>query len=315
MSEIALWTLVAQELSVGNPVALATLVAKRASAPGRVGATLALGPNGRAVGTVGGGPPESRLILAARDLLGSRSAPTLQFLVHRRNDENASGLGCGGSGTYALWCLQPAAGPAVWKLVGDLRLGMNRRWSLGPAGWELADQDPAPDGLQTGEIWRFLHTAGPRGQALLVGGGHVNEALGRLLKACEFGVTVLDSRRDVAAGFDATAAHRVILGNYDNLGAVLAALQVQFVVVATHEPESDRAAISALLLEPLDYLGLLGSRAKIAGILGRPPFPAHVHAPAGVPIGSQTPEEIAISIAAEMVAARSARTTSPLSES
>jgi xanthine dehydrogenase accessory factor len=64
-------------------------------------------------------------------------------------------------------------------------------------------------------------------------------------------------------------------------------------------------ALSALERLDLGYLGLLGSRAKVRRIVGERAMPAWFHAPMGLPIGSTTPTEIAVSIAAQMVAVRS----------
>ena len=74
----------------------------------------------------------------------------------------------------------------------------------------------------------------------------------------------------------------------------------------THSHERDAVALAALEPLELGYLGLLGSRAKVRRIVGDREMPAWFHAPMGVPIGSATPAEIAVSIAAEMVAVRSA---------
>lgn len=139
----------------------------------------------------------------------------------------------------------------------------------------------------------------------MAGGGHVSLALSQVLVSCDFGVTVFDERSEISTMHNNKAAHRLVYGRYEELDTVLSEHPAQIAIVATHDPDGDRRAMTALLPLPLEYLGLLGSRAKVAAILGRPPHPRHVHAPAGVAIGSQTPEEIAVSITAELIALRS----------
>ena len=72
----------------------------------------------------------------------------------------------------------------------------------------------------------------------------------------------------------------------------------------THSHERDAAALHALAGRPFGYLGLLGSRHKLSQLLAGEEQPDCLHAPMGLPIGSHTPEEIAVSIAAQMVRVR-----------
>ena len=95
--------------------------------------------------------------------------------------------------------------------------------------------------------------------------------------------------------------------SYADLAQVVPAGERTLVTITTHAPDRDAVAFDALRELPLGYLGLLGSRAKIVRLLGGRPQQPHLHAPMGLPIGSHTPEEIAVSVAAELVAVRSGR--------
>lgn len=304
--QLAVWEFAAEQVAAGNRVAMAALVEARGSAPGLVGSVLALSADGGPCGTVGGGPPESRMLTVCADLLAHRGAPTLVQWDHRLATPQASGLVCGGSGTYVAWVLDPGTAglrQELASMASALRAGQNRWWQVNPDGWRaLAIQTQT--GLQRQSTgWVATQAAGPRGAVLLVGGGHIGLALSQLLCVCDFRVVVIEERTGVPTFTTNNHAHVRLNTDYEQLPAICQQYAIQYAVVATHGPDSDRRALAALLPTPLAYLGLLGSRAKVAALLGRE-HPEHVHAPAGLAIGSQTPAEIAVSVAAEIVSLR-----------
>ncbi|HSN44617.1 MAG TPA: XdhC family protein, partial [Propionibacteriaceae bacterium] len=92
--------------------------------------------------------------------------------------------------------------------------------------------------------------------------------------------------------------HATVTCRYDELSSVVTPGAETFVLIAAHQPSRDLAAVEAVTGLDLGYLGVLGSRSKVAHLaLG-----SSVHAPMGLPIGSHTPDEIAISVAAELIA-------------
>ncbi len=137
----------------------------------------------------------------------------------------------------------------------------------------------------------------------VIGAGHVGSALGGLLVGLDFRVVLVDERPGLPV--DDTAAHERLVRPYEELARVVVAGPTSFAAIMTHSHERDAVALAALEPLELGYLGLLGSRAKVRRIVGDRETPPWFHAPMGVPIGSTTPAEIAVSIAAEMVAVRS----------
>jgi xanthine dehydrogenase accessory factor len=140
----------------------------------------------------------------------------------------------------------------------------------------------------------------------VVGAGHVGSALVPVLVALDFRVVLLDERPGLAVAVSQAAAHERAAVPYEDLGRVIEPGPNSFAAIMTHDHGRDAVALAALESLELGYLGLLGSRAKVRRIVGERPLPAWFHAPMGVPIGSATPAEIAVSIAAEMVAVRGA---------
>ena len=106
-------------------------------------------------------------------------------------------------------------------------------------------------------------------------------------------------------------AHDVILGDYDNIAASLTLDKHDFVIIMTHTHRSDYALLEQVLRQPLAYVGLMGSRRKIAtgrelmlnAGISEEAIDA-VHMPIGLDIAAETPEEIAVSVAAECIMRR-----------
>lgn len=147
------------------------------------------------------------------------------------------------------------------------------------------------------------------GRVYLFGGGHVGQALVPVLASVDFRVTVYDNRKELVNGNFFPQAEEVIYGNYKQISVTLT--ENDYVVIMTPGHQGDFDVLKQVLRHKLRYVGCIGSRHKIArtqellrqaGISEE--VIASVHAPIGLPILAQTPAEIAISIAAEMIRCR-----------
>lgn len=280
--EERVWGKLARELRAGRPVVLGVVVAHAGSSPGRTGFAVAVGVDGWLAGTTGGGVAEARVVDAARGLLADGGASVLLAQVHRARVPGASGLLCGGEQTVALEVLGPADAPRVDAVVAALARG------------DSAEFQVAGSAVTTVMV-------GPSHRVVVVGAGHVGEALASLLVGLGFRVEVVDERPGAAARLG-SRAHRVRMRGYEALGEVVEPGERTFVVVATHAPERDVAAVRALAGVRVGYLGVVGTRRKLASLGAVAP---DAEVPAGLPIGSHTPEEVALSIAARLVQLRS----------
>ena len=157
----------------------------------------------------------------------------------------------------------------------------------------------------------FIEPLDPSPRLLVVGAGHVSQHVARMAADVGFRVHVLDDRETFANRDRFPSAADVMVAD---IAAFLAAADLPpaaYVVVVTRGHTHDLAAMRALAGRPLRYVGMIGSRAKVARIFdalageGAPAeWIARVHAPIGLQIGAVTPEEIAVSIVAELVAVR-----------
>ncbi len=299
----------------GRTAALLAVTAADGESPGRPGFLLAVAADGLC-GTVGGGEVERAAIeRARRKLAAPPSPPEAWRAVHRERDAEASGLICGGEQTLALHLCGPADRSvlAAWQAAVEQPDGAGAL-TLSPAGlaFEPAARLAAPDWTGgDGPDWRFRAPAGFADTVFIVGGGHVGLALSRLLAGLDVRIVVLDERMDISTLRDNVWAHRLIRAPFAEAAAHIPEGDRHYAVIMTPGHRADETVLRALAGRHLRYLGLMGSATKIRALfarLERDGVPAQalarVHAPVGVSIGSRTPEEIAISIAAEIIRER-----------
>jgi xanthine dehydrogenase accessory factor len=159
------------------------------------------------------------------------------------------------------------------------------------------------------EIFLEPITAGP--SALVIGGGHVGLAVARLAKQSGFRVTVVDDRADMVSSERFPFADTRLNGGPELLDGELAVDGLSFVVVVTRGHRYDKEWVEALAGHDPKYMGMIGSEKKVRATLeelAAAGVAEHVltsmHAPIGIDIGAETPEEIAVSIVSEMIAVR-----------
>ncbi|HEX5278218.1 MAG TPA: XdhC family protein [Fluviicoccus sp.] len=309
MAEIEVWRAIREQLAAGRDCALLAVADSHGSSPGKTGALMAVLADGPLAGTIGGGRVEAERVTAAMTALKSGAfTPGLVKRTHRPDSADASGMICGGGQTVVSALLRPSQLLLVEQMLAMLDAGGQAVWCLTNGGWTLL-REKAETGLTLiGTDWRYVHRSGCRESVWLVGGGHVSLALSRLLRPLEFRVTVIEERSGIRSFADNAFAHERLCAPYETLANLIPEGDRHYVAVMTHSHDRDAAALAALQGRHYGYLGLLGSRRKVHELLGERPYPAHIHAPMGMPVGSVTPEEIAVSIAAEMVAVRHGKT-------
>ena len=333
--DLPAWTLAAACLRAGTPVALLAVLRSAGSSPGRQGFKMAV-TAAEVAGSIGGGIMEHKWVELARQRLHEAgAAPLLRSQVHRRDaPADRSGMMCSGEQDVLLWPLRPADLPAVGAIETSLRTlgggGLSLRPDdglrfVGPGAARVAEVPSAaaaPEaavaapqsafyGYQPGPAWRYRERLGFRDQLTIVGGGHVSLALSNIAAALDFELTVLDDRADLPTFEGNQAAHHRHRIDYEHVAAAVPAGPHRYVVVMTVGYRTDAMVLRQLLGRPYRYLGVMGSTAKVAELrrgLREDGFSeteiTRLRGPIGLPIQSQTPEEIAISIAAELIQVR-----------
>jgi len=160
----------------------------------------------------------------------------------------------------------------------------------------------------------YLDPVVPPSHAVILGAGHIGAYTARLAAFAGFEVTVIDDRSEFAHPSRVPDAHHVLAGPFVDLIADLPSNARTYWVIATRGHQSDEVCLRACLRRPGAYIGLLSSRQKAQRLLDHmeqegcaPELVRSVRAPIGLPIGSITPEEIAVSIVAQLIAVRNER--------
>jgi xanthine dehydrogenase accessory factor len=326
----------------GSAIALATVVQTWGSAPRASGSKMAIAADGRMAGSVSGGCVEAAVIEAAQETLRNGVPQLLHFGVA---DETAwaVGLACGGT----IDVFVEKAGPGLLDEVRSLGQGeragvratviagphLGEHWLLqadGVAQGSLGDftegvraaaQAALTEGKSAratfGESQVFLDVVRPAPTLVVVGGVHIAIALTRIARALGYRTIVVDPRPAFASEARFPHADRVVSDWPDEALGRIGLTTETAVAVLTHDPKLDDPALRAALPSPAFYVGALGSKATHAkrrqrlleGGLGEEHL-GRLHAPIGLDLGGRSPEEIALSVMAQVVAVRNASSLS-----
>ena len=147
---------------------------------------------------------------------------------------------------------------------------------------------------------------------IIFGAGHIGSALSRIGSLLGFATTVVDSRDEFANRERLPWADRVVAQDYQKALQQLSFTDTTYLVILTHRHANDFEILEYCIEMPFYYLGMIGSRKKVATAFQQlrekgisEESIKRVHAPIGISIGAETPEEIAVSIAAQLVAVKS----------
>ncbi len=149
-------------------------------------------------------------------------------------------------------------------------------------------------------------TSSPK--AIIFGGGHISITLVKILKLLEFHITVLDDRKKYANKNRFPEVDKVIAGNFERQFSKLKVDDNTYLIIVTRAHSQDQTCLQFALQTKPKYIGMIGSKMKWEGIkknlikkgIKKKEF-ERVHCPIGLSINAQTPEEIAISICAEII--------------
>lgn len=283
--------------SAGETVALCVVVTTRGSTPQGAGAKMLCLLDGSILGTLGGGCVEAEVRRKALELAAANTSQ----LLHFRLDSDYGwddGLVCGGTMDVLVRVVGPTSDLSHFRdLTADLVAGGTNRLVL--------------PYVRDGQDRTYAEDLGPAPTVLIVGAGHVARSLAPLMTATGFDVDVIDDRADYACRERFPMARRLLVGTPEDVLRACVIDENTYVVIVTRGHRNDGRALEAVVRSPARYVGLIGSRSKIKLIYAYLVASgyavdelARVHAPIGLDIGAVTVPEIAVSIAAELVAVR-----------
>jgi len=328
-----------ERLSLGERLALATLVETRGSTPQKVGARILVRGDGGSLGTLGGGAVEAEAVREATLRVGWGEPLLCEYTLSTGTDE--WGLACGGTMLVFVEPLEERAlgwlpavvdaasggdPVAVVTLLDGPRAGSRLVVRESRSGGSLGDPaveaeaahlarqvlvDERPVLRSVAGLRLYAESFAPAPELIIVGAGHVGKALATLGKFLDLQVTVIDDRGEYAVRERFPEADRVIAAPVATALAELRVSPRTAIVVAMRNHDLDYEATAAALRTPARHVGLIGSRRKailIAERLLAAGIPAEraraLRSPIGLDIGATTPAEIALAILGEWLMLR-----------
>lgn len=335
-------------LKEGDKVALSTIVSSKGSLPMSKKAKMLVRPDGKIVGTVGGGCLEADVWAEAQRVVEAET-PSLQKFILTEKHAGENGLNCGGNVEIFTEPLLPGRdetllteitritsqrGSAVLATLvagGDTPSKMlidadGSVWGgLGHAEVdrcvveEFEALDTIPEGLlkvvdlEVGGVVQkvFLESICPEPTLYLFGGGHVSFAIAQIAHSVGFRIVVVDDRPMFANRERFPMASETLTLDMDTALDHLEIDELSYIVAVTRGHQHDKPIIRQAVQTHANYIGMIGSRRKTAlmwkdleaeGI--ERALLDQVYAPIGLDIGADTPEEIAVSVMAQLVQIR-----------
>ena len=286
------------QLEEGQDTVLAFITEGDGSIPRTTGAYMLVGREGRIFGTIGGGNLEYQAVLHAQELVQEKKS---EYREYDLGTGEGKGLGmvCGGRVKVCFYFMNGAHGEAE-SLAQALAAQEQYRsyWILELDGKTYYAEEFCYDG-----------------KVYLFGGGHLAQELVPVLHHLDFCCIVLDDREEYVDKALFPDAGQTMLVDFTKLDEILSIRKNDYLVIVTRGHRCDADAEAFALRTGASYIGVVGSRRKTKYVrekLEAQGFTGEqldsVYAPIGIEIGSETPAEIAISIAAQLIQIRSAKT-------
>ena len=313
----------------GEDLVMVTVIASSGATPRGAGARMLVGKMGRICGTIGGGAVEYRSEQIAKTVLEEKSSRGHDFTLTRDDVQNL-GMICGGACNVFFHYL-PAGDPEILALAE----GAEACFVRGKDAWlvsdiadggklYLTDKGNAvlapwltrqPHRVQEGGRDLYIEQIVTGGRVYVFGGGHVAQELVPVLSHVGFRCVVMDDRPEFADPALFPTAEQVVLGDFHNIAASVTIGSEDYVCVMTRGHAGDTIVQAQVLRCHPCYCGVIGSRHKAAGVrkvlseeYGLTEEELNqVTTPIGISIQAETPAEIAISIAAQMIQHRASR--------
>jgi xanthine dehydrogenase accessory factor len=314
IKELALWQFIANQLKINEKVMLLVVVNSTGSSPGRQGFKMAINTEGGLCGSIGGGIMEIKLVELAKDFLQKEdNVAFLKKQIHHKNaPHDQSGMICSGEQTILFYTLLKKDLPMVEQIVQSLEKSLPMILKLTPQYFQVFENQTLIHLFYFVSIdethFVFTENLGFKNELYIIGGGHCALSLSELISKMDFYIHLFDDRSDLNTLEKNKFVHEKHLVDYSEIGNHIPSGNNVYVVVMTVGYRTDALVLRQLLDKKVRYLGVLGSEAKMKTLLQdleNQGFSIDIlrgiHTPIGLKINSQTPEEIAVSIAAEII--------------
>ena len=312
MNETILWNFILKSIRSEKKIVLLVVAESSNSSPGRQGFKMAVTEDAELIGTIGGGIMEKDLIEYSLDLLFGKETRLIKKLHHSDKTKfEKSGLICGGYQTIIFSVLDISHIQLIERILSSVNQKQNGKLSVMPGKIEYlhtVEIQPVAFEYKSDEDWHYTENLGLPLIAYIAGGGHVGLAVSRIMKSLGFHVIVFDHRPDVYTIEQNNFADEIIICKYEEIGNKIIESEKSFIIIVTPMHAGDKDTLKSVINKIVKYIGMMGSQRKIKNIFDAltgegvdSELLKKVHTPIGIEIEAETPEEIAISIAAEII--------------
>ena len=322
--ELELWQFVADRLSNNQRAMLLVVATSSGSSPGRPGYKMAVAEDGELIGSIGGGVMEINLVEQCRSILSQQPASAggltqpVSEQIHRKDVPNSSGMICSGKQTVIFKLLEPTeavqvaeAKRGIEERDGSILALTNESIKVRPPQTATPDVD-IEFTCQTDSEFDYRERLGAKNDLYIIGGGHCALALSEMMSKMDFYIRLFDDRPELNTILQNEFTDTItVFDSYERINQYIDSNDRAYVVVMTLGYKSDKLVIQKLIDKDFKYFGVLGSKAKMATVfrelidegISKERLDL-IHTPIGLPINSHSPEEIAVSIAAEIIAVK-----------
>ena len=300
-----IWLSILSSLKQKRNLYLLTVIKSSGSAPGRRGFKMTVDNTGKLVGSIGGGVMEYSLVEKAKKLLKSHQYISFfQQQDHHGDSKMSSGMICSGSQIIAFTPIDEKNHVLIKQCQSTDKL-----IKISNTGIQLVDVSEGEYcRIKSDRRWEYTENLQKKLHAHIFGAGHVSVPVSKLLKQIGFQVHLYDNRTNINTFEDNDYIDIKKVIEYQTCLSQIELSNDDYVLIMTHKFIEDKLLLSQLINVKLKYLGVLGSENKIERMYGSLLKAGtlqsqldSVSAPIGLAINSRSTEEIAVSIAAEMI--------------
>lgn len=315
-----IWNFIENKLFEEISLYLMVIIESNGSSPGKQGFSMAVSNDGGLFGSIGGGSMEFKLVENCRKMLQNKEKQIfIKKQIHQGNIADSSGMICSGEQTVAFIPLVTddiANINLITSCLTDSKTGI---LEISQTGYNFKLTDDVSEiqhycKIEDDNIWNYREIIGFRNTIYIIGAGHVGFAVSKLFSQLGFKIVLFDNRSNLSMLTDNPYADKKQVIDYKKIYEYISEGDNIYVIIMTNNHSYDTDVLSLLLRKKVKYLGMMGSKEKVAAVkkqMGNNGFTnnemSHLHAPIGLAINSQTPDEIAVSIAAEIIKVKNSK--------
>lgn len=307
-----IWNFIVEKLEENRLLYLMIVTKAVGSSPGKQGFKMAVCDDGSMYGSIGGGAMEYELVEECKSLLSSGKPTTfIKNLEHNEGGEDSTGMLCSGKQTVVFQSIDSSRKELINNITVCVNTNTKKVLFLSQEKFNLKDYNDEPRTnfiSENKDVWEYNEVVGTKNTIYIIGSGHVGYAMTKQFSNLDFHIVLFDNREGLGMFEENSFADEKMVIDYSKINSFIPEGSSSYVVIMTSKHSNDKEILGLLLNKKFKYLGLMGSKSKVSKFTQqlidegykKDDF-KHLHAPIGLSINSITPDEIAVSIAAQII--------------